>query len=80
MAKYAGRLMVMNQGEKVFDGSPREVFEHYRELEAIGLAAPEVTYIVHELRDHGVPIGDDITTVEEAQKAILKLLGGGNHD
>ena len=80
MAKYAGRLMVMNQGEKVFDGSPREVFEHYRELEAIGLAAPEVTYIVHGLRDHGVPIGDDITTVEEAQKAILKLLGGGNHD
>ena len=75
IARYADRLMVMNHGEKVYDGTPKEVFEHYRELEAMGLAAPQVTYIVHELKEHGVPIEDDITTVEEAKAAILKLLG-----
>ncbi|MBT9777158.1 energy-coupling factor transporter ATPase [Clostridium sp. MCC353] len=75
IARYADRLMVMNQGEKVFDGAPKEVFEHYKELETIGLAAPQITYIVHELKDHGVPIDEDITTVEEAKAAILSLLG-----
>ena len=74
IARYADRLMVMNHGEKVFDGTPKEVFEHYKELEAIGLAAPQVTYITHALKEHGVPIGDHITTVEEAKDAILKLL------
>ena len=64
----------MNHGEKVFDGAPKDVFEHYKELEAIGLAAPQVTYITHALKEHGVPIGDHITTVEEARDAILKLL------
>ena len=80
IARYADRLIVMNHGEKAFDGPPREVFEHYRELEAMGLAAPQVTYIVHELRDHGVPVDGEITTVEEARDAILKLLGGGKDD
>lgn len=75
IAKYVDRIIVMNHGEMVYDNTPKEVFGHYRELEAIGLAAPQITYIVHELRDHGVPIDDDITTVEEARKAILKLLG-----
>lgn len=75
VARYADRIMVMNRGEKVYDGTPKEVFEHYKELEAIGLAAPAVTYISHELKAHGVPIEDDITTVEEARRAILKLFG-----
>ncbi len=74
VARYADRLMVMNQGEKLFDGPPKEVFRHYKELERIGLAAPQITYIVQELRENGVPISDDITTVEEAKQAILKLL------
>lgn len=75
IARYADRLMVLNQGEKVYDGTPKEVFEHYKELEAMGLAAPKVTYIIHKLKEHRVPIEDDITTVEEARDAILKLLG-----
>lgn len=75
IAKYADRIMVMNHGEKVYDGTPRQVFEHYKELETIGLAAPQVTYISHELKDHGVAIDDEITTVEEAKCAILKLFG-----
>lgn len=80
IARYADRLMVMNHGEKAFDGPPKEVFEHYKELEAIGLAAPQVTYIVQGLKEHGVPINSEITTVEEARDAIVELLGGGRHD
>lgn len=77
IARYADRLMVMNHGEKMFDASPKEVFRHYKELEKIGLAAPQITYIVHRLKENGVPIADDITTVAEAKDAILKLLGKG---
>ena len=77
IARYADRLMVMNHGEKLFDAPPKEVFRHYKELEQIGLAAPQITYIVHQLKDNGVPIADDITTVAEAKAAILKLLGKG---
>ena len=73
VARFADRLMVMNHGEKVFDGTPKEVFHHYKELEKIGLAAPQITYLVHDLRDMGLEIDPDITTVEEAKKAILKL-------
>ncbi len=75
IARYADRLMVMNHGEKAFDGTPKEVFEHYKELEAMGLAAPQVTYISHALKEQGIPIEGDITTVEGARDAILRLLG-----
>ena len=74
MARYVGRIVVMNHGEKVFDGTPKEVFRHYRELETMGLAAPQITYVVQELRARGVDIADDITTIEEARDAILALL------
>ena len=73
VARYAGRLIVMNHGQKVFDGTPREVFRHYKELEAIGLAAPQVTYLVHDLKEKGLDIDSDITTVAEAKEAILAL-------
>lgn len=73
VARYADRLLVMNHGKKVFDGAPREVFSHYKELEALGLAAPQVTYLVHDLKDRGIPIDESITTVEEAREAILSL-------
>ncbi|MGN0158244.1 MAG: energy-coupling factor transporter ATPase [Brotaphodocola sp.] len=77
IAQYADRIMVMNHGEKMFDAPPKEVFRHYKELEAIGLAAPQITYIVHRLKENGVSIADDITTVAEAKEAILKLFGKG---
>lgn len=77
IARYADWIMVMNHGEKIFDDTPKEVFRHYRELEKVGLAAPQITYIVHHLKEHGVPIADDITTVAEARDAILRLLGKG---
>ena len=73
VAKYVSRLVVMNQGEKVFDGTPKEVFRHYKELEAIGLAAPQITYVVQALRERGIMVSEDVTTVEEAKAEILKL-------
>lgn len=73
MARYVDRIMVMNDGVKMFDDTPKEVFRHYKELEAIGLAAPQITYVVQGLRERGIPIDDAITTVEEAWEAILAL-------
>ena len=73
VARFAGRLMVMNHGEKVFDGTPKEVFRHYKELEKIGLTAPQITYLVHDLKDMGLEIDEDITTVPEARDTILRL-------
>ncbi|MCI8866235.1 MAG: energy-coupling factor transporter ATPase [Lachnospiraceae bacterium] len=77
IARYAGRILVMDHGEKIFDGPPKEVFCHYRELEKVGLAAPQITYVAQGLRERGIPIREDVTTVEEAKAAILELLGNG---
>ncbi len=74
VARYVDRLIVMNAGEKAYDGTPEEVFRHYKELEKIGLSAPQVTYIVQRLRESGVPLSEDITTVSGARDAILALL------
>ena len=73
VAKYVSRLVVMNQGEKVFDGTPKEVFRHYKELESMGLAAPQITYVVQALRERGIMVSEDVTTVEEARDEILKM-------
>lgn len=75
VARYVDRIIVMNHGSVAFDGVPKEVFRQYRELEKIGLAAPQVTYIIHALKERGFPIADDITTVEEARMAILQGMG-----
>lgn len=74
VAKYVQRIIVMNRGKAMYDGAPREVFEHYRELEGIGLAAPQVTYVVNSLKEKGWDIRTDATTVEEARDAILIAL------
>lgn len=74
VARYVDRLIVMNQGSVLFDGTPKEVFPHYRDLEAVGLAAPQVTYLMYELREKGLPVNVDATTVEEAATEIRKLL------
>lgn len=74
VANYVGRIIVMNQGQVMLDGAPAEVFRHYRELEAIGLAAPQVTYLMHELKAKGFPVGTDATTVAEAKEEILRVM------
>lgn len=71
VAKYVDRLIVMDHGSVQFDGTPKEVFVHYKELEAMGLAAPQVTYVMEKLKAQGMQVGD-ATTVEEARDEILK--------
>ncbi len=75
VARYVDRIIVMNHGNAALDGASKEVFRHYRELEEIGLAAPQVTYIIHALKEQGFPIADDITTIKEAREAILRAMG-----
>lgn len=75
VAEYVDRIIVMNSGSVLYDDVPREVFRHYRELESVGLAAPQVTYILHQLKDRGLNVDVDATTVEEAAETVLKALG-----
>ena len=75
VAKYVDRIIVMNHGEAAFDGTVREVFSHYKELEAIGLAAPQVTYLMHALKEKGFAVDENATTIEEAKASILTVFG-----
>lgn len=72
VARYVDRIVVMNQGQIEFDGAPKAVFRHYRELEEMELAAPQVTYLMNDLAEMGLQTDTDATTVEEAEIAILQ--------
>ena len=72
VAKYVDRIIVMNQGEAMYDGTPKEVFSHYKELEKVGLAAPQVTYIMNALAEKGFDVDTDATTIKEASEAIYE--------
>ena len=76
VAKYVERIIVMNRGSVLYDDTPREVFKHYRELEQVGLAAPQVTYIMQALAKKGMPVDTSVTTIEEAEREILRVLRG----
>ena len=74
IAKYADRIIVMNQGEVMYNDVPKKVFAHYKELEQVGLAAPQVTYIMHELKAHGLNVNTEATTIEEAADSIMEVM------
>lgn len=74
IAKYVERIVVMNHGKIAFDDEPKRVFAHYRELEKIGLGAPQITYLMHDLKDRGWDVDENATTVEEAKASILRVL------
>ncbi len=74
IARYADRLIVMNKGAVMYNDEPKKVFEHYRELEEVGLAAPQVTYIMHDLVKRGMSVRTDVTTVAEAADEIMRTL------
>ncbi len=75
VANYVDRIIVMDQGKPVYDGTPKEVFAHYKELEKMGLAAPQVTYVMNDLKEAGFDVDTRATTVDEAKAEILKSLG-----
>ena len=72
VANYVSRLIVMDHGQAVFNDSTKKVFAHYKELERIGLAAPQVTYVMNELRNRGYDVDVEATTILEAKESILK--------
>lgn len=74
MARYADRLIVMNEGTVKYDGTPQEVFAHYRELEQIGLMAPQVTYVMEELAKAGIKLPHNAITVEQAVDSIMRAV------
>ena len=74
IARYADRIIVMNRGQVMYNDRPEKVFEHYKELEEVGLAAPQVTYIMHDLKEKGLPVSANVTTVEEAAREIATAL------
>lgn len=74
IAKYVDRIIVMNDGQLMFDDEPKKVFAHYQELESVGLAAPQVTYLMHDLKEKGMPVSVNATTIEEAADEIIGAL------
>ncbi len=72
VANYVDRIIVMDAGKPAFDGTPKQVFAHYKELEKMGLAAPQVTYVMNDLKNEGMNVDASATTVEAAKASILK--------
>jgi len=66
------RLIVMNQGTVTYDGTTAEVFSRYKELENIGLMAPQVTYVMEGLAKRGVELPHNAITIEQAVDSIMK--------
>ena len=76
VAKNADRIVVLNSGHNYMEGTPRQVFARAAELEQVGLDVPLVTKIAEELKRRGLPVDDDVYTVEELQSQLLALRGG----
>ena len=74
VARYVERIVVMGNGKKVFDDTPKNVFRHYLELEDLGLSAPQITYIMNTLHEKGIDVETDALTVEDAAAEILKQI------
>lgn len=80
VAKLATRIIVMNQGRCILDGTPEDIFTQAEVLEKVGLAVPQVTYLSRELRKRGFDIPENIFTVEQAREALLKIIRSKQHD
>lgn len=76
MAKYVDRLIVMNDGQIMYDDIPKKVFSHAVELEEMGLSAPQITYVMKGLKERGIDVATDIFTIEEAKREILNYRKG----
>ena len=76
VAKYVGRLIVLDHGRVMYDDVPKKVFRNYKELESMGLAAPQLTYILNDLKEKGFDVDTDAITMEDAVATVKKALGG----
>ncbi|WMI80591.1 energy-coupling factor transporter ATPase [Anaerotignum sp. MB30-C6] len=74
VAKLVDRIIVMHEGKVATTGTPKEVFCHVKELEAMGLAAPQVSYVFAALKEKGFDVPIDVFTIEEAKNVLLNLV------
>ncbi|MBE5937428.1 MAG: energy-coupling factor transporter ATPase [Lachnospiraceae bacterium] len=74
VAKYADRLVVLNEGMVYAEGTPQKVFEQYAKLEKIGLAAPQTVYLINKLRENGIEISGNVIEPKMAACEIAKVL------
>lgn len=74
VANYVERLIVMHEGCIMLDGTPKEIFQHSKELEMLGLAVPQITYVMKALQKKGVPVSGTAITIEEAKQELLKVV------
>ncbi len=77
IASNVDRLLVMNHGQNVMNGTPAEVFSHAEELVEMGLAIPKMTQLFLALKRRGVPVDTSVFSVEQARQALRPLLKGG---
>ena len=76
IAEQATRIIVVDKGRLVMDGTPHAIFARRKELEAIGLTVPQVTQLMQRLREAGLALDDSAITVEEAVTALSAYLNG----
>lgn len=76
IAEQANRIIVVDKGRLVMDGTPHAIFARRKELEAIGLTVPQVTQLMQRLREAGLALDDSAITVEEAVTALSAYLNG----
>lgn len=74
VGKLAEKIIVMNDCHIELQGKPKEVFKEIDTLEKIGLAVPQVTYLMRELKKKGFNVSEDIFTVEKAKSELLNIL------
>lgn len=74
VAKVADRIIVMDEGKCILDGVPKDIFKEIETLENVGLAVPQVTYLIRELNNKGFNLPNDIFTLEQAKKELLKVI------
>ena len=80
IAKVCEKVIVINGGKIEMAGNTKEVFAQSERLEGIGLSIPQISKVLSGLREKGINLPCDILTVDDAEKAILSLLGGGKND
>jgi len=73
-AVQCDRVIVMDSGKVIDDGTPKEVFAKVEELQAVGLDVPQVTALIHELRKEGLHLPEDVLTEEECIAVLKSLL------
>lgn len=74
VGKLAERIIVMNNGQVELEGTPAKVFKEVETLERIGLAVPQVTYLMRALREKGFDVSDEVYTINQGRQELLRLL------